>query len=36
MTEKGIGIEILTWIIPRTKNTVTQEKILSVLITELP
>lgn len=36
MTEKGIGTEILTWIIPRIKNIVTEEKILSVLVTELP
>lgn len=36
MTEEGIGIEILTWIIPRIKNIVTQEKILSVLVTEPP
>lgn len=36
MTEEGIGIEILTWIISRTKKIVPQEKILSVLATELP
>lgn len=36
MTEEGIGIEILTWTTPRTKKIVAQEKILSVLVTELP